>query len=412
MARGPVIRRVESLFDLGADSLSTIEARLELEAHGFVLPENWEWMAVSKLALHRKDADAGQKQTGWFLPARRLDTFIVMRSIAIALIVAQHEGWEMVVGASLVLFALAGYTFGRLHLPAILEDGRTGRVWALIAKLLVPLVPASILIFMVHSEIGNSPHPATVLLYENVAQFIDLVILGINTEHRHLVWLWFLHTYLQIFFLLAVLLAIPRVRAALASNPWRGALVFYGMAEIIGAGLILLLSGPLDLGKIEWISELLQHAPTTLLPVFALGVLFAYADSLQRRIIAILLGIAHFALAQVVYVEMTEITWLLALGLCIFVPFVTIPRILAAVLVIVSGHALMIYLSHRAVDFALSQFVPGLLPTPVEICAQLAIGVLLGVALRPVLDGLGINRLAQKRISFGAGSRVQRTDGA
>ena len=406
-----VIGRSYSLFDLGADSLSTIEARLELEARGFVLPENWEWMAISKLALHREDAGAGQKRTGWFPETRRLDTFIVLRSIAIALVVAQHTGWEMAVGASLVLFALAGYTLGRLHLPAILEDGRTGRIWALIAKLLVPLVPASILVFLAHSEIGNSPHPATVLLYENVAKFVDLVILGVENHHLHIVWLWFLHAYLQIFFLLGVLLAIPRLRAALASNPWRGALVFFGVAEIIGAGLILLLSGPMGLGSIGRISDLLQYAPTTLLPVFALGVLFAYADSSQRRIVAILLGIVHLALAQVVYVEMTEITWLLALGLCLFMPFVTIPRILAAVLVIVSGHALMIYLSHRAVDFALNQFVPGLLPSALEITAQLAVGVLLGIGLRPILDRLGINRLAQMRISFGAETRVPRTDG-
>lgn len=407
----PAIGRGESLFDLGADSLSTIEARLELEAHGFVLPENWEWMSVSKLALHREDSDAGQKQIGWFFQTRRLDTFIVMRSIAIALVVAHHTGWELAVGASLALFALAGYTFGRLHLPAILEDGRTGRIWALIAKLLVPLVPASLLIFMVHSEIGNSPHPATILLYENVARFIDLVIFGLESEHHHIVWLWFLHAYVQIFFLLGVLLAIPRLRAALASNPWGGALVFYGIAEIIGAGLILLLSSPLDLGDIGHVSALLQHAPTTLLPVFALGILFAYSDTSRRRLVSISLGLGHLALAQFVYPNNSEIAWLLALGLCVFVPLVTLPRILTAILIIISGHALMIYLSHRAVDFALNQFAPGLLPTLAEISTQLAIGVLLGIGLRPVLDRLGINRLAQKRISFRGGARVPHTYG-
>lgn len=397
----PVSDRSLSLFDLGADSLSTIEARIELEARGFSIPENWEWMPISQLALHCKEGAAADAVSGWYGQMRRLDTFIVLRSIAITLVVAHHSGWELGVGASLILLALAGYTFGRMHLPAILEDGRTGRVWALMAKLLIPLVPASVLIYAVHSHIGNSPHLATLLFYENVANFVDEVILGIRNNDHHVIWLWFLHAYLQIFLLLGVLLGIPSLRRRLAVDPWRGALLFFVVAEIVGAGLISLLSGSFYQGGIIHVSSLLQRSPTTLLPFFALGVLFAFSNTSQRRIVAVLLGVLHFVVAQFVFVHNEEVAWLLALCLCAFIPSVALPRILTTIVVTISGYALMIYLSHRAVYFGLEFYVPDLLPVPAEIVLQIAVGVLLGVALRPVFDRLGINRLSNMQITFG-----------
>lgn len=406
-----VTDRSASLFDLGADSLSTIEARLELEAQGFALPENWEWMAVADLALCRAEADAAPEPTGWLQRTRRLDTFIVLRSLAIVTVVAHHTGWEIGVGASLVLLALAGYTFGRLHLPAILNDGRTGRIWALMAKLLVPLVPASLLIYAMHVQVGNSPHIATLLLYENVSLFFDDMILGVRNDDHHVIWLWFLHAYLQIFLVLGVLLAIPRLRSAMAADPWRGALVFFAITELVGAGLVLLLSAPLGAGDPMHVSVLLMRSPTTLLPFFALGALFAFSDTPRRQFLSIAAALVHLGIAQMVYANNGEVAWLLALGLCLFLPFVTLPRILTGVLLILSGNALMIYLSHRAVDFALERVFGSLFPVPVEIVAQLAVGVLLGIALRPILDRMGINLLANKRITFPEGPKGPRAGG-
>lgn len=404
------VDRRASLYDLGADSLSTIEARLELEARGFELPENWEWMPVSDLALCRNDTKAPEDASVWYRPTR-LDTFIVLRTVAIALVVALHTGWGFGLGASLILLSLAGYTFGRLHLPAILEDGRTGRIWALIAKLLVPLVPASLVIFAVHSQIGNSPHPSAVLLYENVSNFVDIVILGVQNDHHHIIWLWFLHAYLQIFFILGVLLGIPKLRVALSADPWRGAVLFFGATEIIGTGLILLLAGPLNQGDIVHVSSLLMRSPTTLLPFFTLGVLFALSDTSHRRFLSILLGAAHLVLAQAVYANNGEVAWLLALMVCTFVPTLTFPRILSSILLIVSSHALMIYLSHRAILFAIERVAGQLVPTVLEIALQLAIGVLLGVLLRPIIDKLGINRLSNMRVSFGSPRSLPAAEG-
>ena len=406
-----VFDRDLSLSDLGADSLSAIEARIELEARGFDVPDNWEWMPISQLAGHYNRISSETEGAGWAGQMRRLDMFIVLRSVAIVLVVAHHTGWEFGIGASLVLLALAGYTFGRLHLPAILDDGRTGRVWALIAKLLIPLIPVSLLLYAVHTELGNSPHPATILLYENVAEFVDEVVLGVQNQDGHIIWLWFLHVYLQIFLVLGILLGIPRLRTWFASDPWRGALLFFIVAEIIGAGLILLLSGPMGQGDIGHVSSLLLRSPTTLLPFFTLGILFALADTSRRRIVAMLLGFMHFLLAQIIFANNQEVAWLVALVLCALVPYIVLPRMLTSVLVTISGHALMIYLSHRVVYFVIEGLAPAPLPVALAIVVQLAVGVLLGIGLRSTYDRLGVNRLANMQISFGAAAGTSVEEG-
>ena len=400
---GPVEDPTVSLFDLGADSLSAIEARLSLEAQGFTLPDNWEWMSVADVARSRIDPVVESAASKWFFNTSRLDTFIVFRSLAIALVVAHHSGWELGLGASLVLFAIAGFSFGRISLPAILKDGQTGRIWSLIAKLLVPLIPASIILFLVHSFIGNSPHSAALFFYENVSHFIDELRFGTQSGQSHITWLWFLHAYLQIFCFLGVLLGVPRVRQIWSSNPWRGVLVFVVASEIVHSSMILFFAGPFGLGDLVHVSALLHFSPFAMLVFFGLGALFALADTLGRRCVAISLGVVHVLLLQIFYLGVGDIFWLLALIICVTFPFVSLPSLIANFLVIISSHALMIYLSHRATSFALEHATQNLLPTILEIAIQLAIGVLLGIALGPLFDRIGLNRLSSLRISFARG---------
>ena len=58
---------------------------------------------MSDLALRGPDADLAGQVSKWCEPFRRLDTFIVLRTLAITLIVTQHSGLVMSVGASLVI---------------------------------------------------------------------------------------------------------------------------------------------------------------------------------------------------------------------------------------------------------------------------------------------------------------------
>jgi len=396
----PAAYRDATLADLGADSLATIETRLALEDAGFTLPDQWEWMSIQSLAGHRLAPKDTDKQPFIGVQLQNVDTFIVLRSIAIAMVVIHHTGLELQWGASLILIALAGFSFGRVNLPAILKDGRTGRIWAMMLKLLVPLVPVSVILFLMHRYVGNDPHIATLFLYTNLSGFVDLVLQRTETHHS-LIWLWFLHVYLQIFLFLGVVFGVPKLRNAVAHNPWRAALIAFGCSAFGSVAVIQVASHALSAGDYQNMSNVLQHSPTTILPFFLIGLLFSLANSPKRIAVSVTVALTFFGLAQFAHQSHAEIGWLLALTLSLFLPYIRLPRIGKTIVMLLSVHALTIYLSHRAIEFGLSKFAGFDLPILVSAAIQLALGVCLGFALRPVIEILGINRLANKRISFG-----------
>ncbi|WP_170168758.1 AMP-binding protein [Rhodovulum iodosum] len=386
------------LADLGADSLSVIETRIALEKLGLDLPDGWEWMSVAALAGHAgARIPTPRSLPGWVRPIR-LDSFIALRTLAIAYIVAHHSGIHKFGGGSVMLIALAGFAFGRLQLPAILRDDRTGRLWALLVKLLVPLVPSALLIFAVHSYVGNSPHPSAVLFYENLSPFIDTVLLQKVNTHHHITLLWFLHAYLQLFLVIAVLLTFARLRTAAAADPWRATLIFALAAEGVAVGTVLA-AGAYD-GDLGHVAAMLRGSPTTLMPVLAIGVLVALSDTSGRRVVAAALALVHFALGAIGPLGGDEGLWLLALAATILVPYLSVPAAGSIVLIAISAHALMIYLTHRAVSFGLTAAFGERPPSVVVLIVALGTGVALGIGLRPVLRRLGVNRLAERRLSI------------
>ena len=400
----PVASRDKSLADLGADSLSTIGARLDLEKHGFVLPEGWEWLTVAELARCRPGAPKSGSWLREYLHASRIDTFIVVRCLAIVFVVSLHSDVLLNGGGSVLLFAMAGFGIGRLQLPAVLRDGKTGRIWALVAKLLIPLVPASIGLFAVHTAIGDDPHIATLLLYENVSKFIDQVILHRGNAQHHVVWLWFLHAYLQIFVGLGIVLGVPRIHRWVSANIWRSAWAFFLVSEALCAGVLFV--GASATGDKTLASALLSHAPTSVLPFFALGILASAANGLSRKALVIALALMHYGASHFLFEMHEQAWWLIGLILCLVLPYVSLPRIVATVVVVISAQALMIYLTHRPTLFAIRSAAGDVIPTPVAIAIELAVGVALGTAMRPLLKRLGIERISNRRVMFGGPSRT------
>lgn len=388
-----------SLADIGADSLATIEVRLALEDVLNELPDAWEWRPVSELADIAARLSPRAQRDQRMVRMVRLDSFIVLRALAVIYILYQH-GLTIYDfgGGSAALIVLAGFTFGRMQLPSILKDGRTGRIWALLLRILVPLVPISILIFGAHTMLGNNPHPSAILLYENLSDFITIIIRQSSDPRLQLVWLWFLHAYVQIFLIFAILLTFRGLREAAAKDPWRSAVVVFAITEIIGVGTVFGVTAAH--GDIDVVSRLLRHAPTTLIPLLMLGVLFAFADTPQKRAIAVgLAGVHAVFMATNILWTSEYFIWFGALLIVVFLPYIQMPAILSRLIVAVSAHALMIYLSHRPLDFGLDLlFADGLAIFP-TILLMLVVGIALGIAVRPILQWLGINRLAELRIS-------------
>ncbi len=396
--------RDTSLADLGADSLATIEARLDLEALGLTLPDGWEWMSVAQLAEGQTGVETPGRPGQAFLSMSRIETFIPLRSLAILAIVAFHAGINLGIGASLVLFVLAGYSFARLQLPAILRDDHPGRVWALILRLLVPLLPISLIYFAKHAIVDDEVQLSTILPYKNLVVPFDALLSPGATVTLRLELLWFLHVYLQMFLVIGLLLSIPALRRLLAADVWRGLVLFLIATEAVGVLAILLYA--------QWHGDLwesaflLRQSPTTMLPFLAVGALVAMADTPRRLALSLALVLCHWGVSYLFYNTHAELWWAAALILCALVPNVTLPRVLAVVLVIVASHSLMIYLTHHAAAFAILGVFGDRVPTLLSIVLQVGFGVAAGIAIRPAVRWLGVNRLAEHGL-VGLSSRLR-----
>ncbi len=397
-AGSAVVHRMQSLADTGADSLSMIEVRLDLEARGFELPEGWEWMPISALAQHRVTPALDKVKAHRLLAPVRLDTWMLIRCLAIVQIVINHAGFPFFDGASVLLIAFAGLSFGQMQLPAIVSDARTGRVWAQVAKLLIPLVPASLVIYSLLVMFGRNPNPAALMFYQNLVPLIDSQIQGIDVRRHQINWLWFLHAYLQIFVGLGVLLAIPRILDWVRKRFWQAALGLFGVSWLLmltSYGLVL------TYGKNpNTVPEDLAWAPTSMLPFFCLGLLCALATSRDRITLVALLATTHFALMKWGLHMHEEWLWLAGLALCLCVHSLKAPRVVATVVTAVSAHSLMIYLSHMPVIVLITRGFSERPPVSVMLLVALCVGVAIGHAFRPVYRVLGVHRLANSKVMF------------
>ena len=399
-----------SLVDIGADSLSAIEARIALEERLGILPEGWEYVSIAELAAKysttRENFENASKtkSANWFLSLLkpiRLESFIILRTLAIIYIVARHCGalGEFIIGGgSHMLIALAGFGFARLQLPSILKDGRTGRVLALIAKLMIPLIPASLLIFAVHTYLGHQPHLSAITLFENLSPFVEQALIGRTDHQHHIEWLWFLHVYVQMFAIIAVVVVFRAPRQMASADPWQAMIVFFAIMEVVAVATVVAMAAATG-GSIQETGFLLRRSPTSLLPLLILGSIFAFADTSERKKLSLFAAAIHLGLSMIILQGGENGLWLATLMILLAFPYLSVPNLIYGTIIAISAHALLIYLSHRAIGFAWTKIVdfethPWLLVT-----VELAGGVVLGTILVSFLHRLGLQKLARLRLS-------------
>lgn len=399
--------RDQSLFDLGADSLSTIEARLDLEALGIKLPDEWQWLPISELAGYYTPKSSAKLAPSTVFESSRIETFVLIRCLAIVEIVAFHTGFQLTGGMSIVLFALAGYSFSRLQLPAIIRDDHAGRVWALLGRLLIPLVPVTLIYLSFTAdfrfEFDVKADASVLFFYRNLDAFIDIVLLQQDHPYIKFFWLWFLHVYLQMFFLIGILLCIPEIRRQLKADPWRSLAIFSAASEVIG--IIAVFAATLYHGDFREVATLLHTSPFAIFPFLAIGALVAAAKTRKRQMISFGFVLFQFGLANLLYIEHSEFWWVSALLVCTMFPYVTLPRMVSKIVATIAASSLMIYLLHTAVGGVFSAFAGDTEAVRiVSIVIQILSGVILSLMMRPVFHWLGIIKIADARVTFKAKS--------
>lgn len=389
----------QSLAQLGADSLSMLEIRLELEGRGYALPKMWEGLPIAHIAQVKAVGPPRRSTRERLLAPVGLDMPTLLRCLAILVVVSFHFGYPFSGGASVILFVLSGYMFGTLQVPSILQDQKTGRIWAWIAKLLIPLVPISVLFFAANVIGGGNPNPAAIFFSQNFVHFVSAEMMGVRAQDQQFGWLWFVHVYLQIFVLFGLMLASPRLLDRAAADPWRASVAVLAGAVLMLAAVYQLAAtygADPDPHPVE-----LDTLPFAILPFFALGMVVALADTQARKRVALAAAVGLFVLMKWGFHMHGEWVWLIALFLCMAVPRIKLPKLVGVAVTAVAAHSLMIYLSHHTVDNIFSVLLGGEQAVAwALVCGSVVLGVVLGHAMRPVYRILGVSRLADRRVLY------------
>lgn len=350
---GPVNDVNLSLVDVGADSLSVIGVRLGLEELGVSLPETWAEMSIRDLAQLIRQDDLG-RQT-WWRPVQ-IESFVVIRSVAMFMIVSLHMRWfDYGGGTTHLLFLIAGLTFATYLGPQVVEQGRIGKIWTLLGKILLIGYPVMLLLFAAQIVLHRPSHPSTILFYSN---FIEQGITA--PKDGRLVWLWYIHCYIQVFLAIALLLGIPNCFAALRKDPFRTSL-FTAIVATLGFGVLALAAG-------AWDVAILAHAPISMSPLLgfalvALGAALGFAQAGWSRLAVLGCAVLWAALSAIVLAASSSLLFLAGVIVLIAIPSLWLPAALARLITIVSGASFFIYLMHSPVAFVFKAAISPDLPS-------------------------------------------------
>ena len=352
-----------SVRELGVDSLSYLTVSLALEDRIGALPSDWDARPLAALADRlpaRWDEDApahgpsGPSSAigGGVAGAMRLtmvETPVLMRAIAIMAVVASHFGLIGFGGATAALFFIAGHSFGRFQLPAVIARDGVEPILRLVALVAVPTVLYTLLL---QTAFLGAPVPATLLLMGNLVD--PHVADGMSY--------WFVDVLVQCLLVLALVLAVPPIRRAIAERPF---------ATACGA-VLACLALRYGLGAVWETDPLYDRVAHEKLWLLALGWCLAQARDLRERLLAAGLAFAVLGFDLLLGQPPRPLT-ALAFVLILTVPRLPMPRLLSLPVTRIAAASLFIYLTHF-------QFrsVTGHLPAPVGAAVPTALLALAG----------------------------------
>ncbi len=331
---------------LGGDSLSFVEMTVHLEEQLAKVPANWPVLPIRDLAALGKSTSREKatppppdpkpgasvrepvaetpprpaRTTAWI----RLDTSVVLRAVAIALVVLVHlEIWSVRGGAHLLL-GVAGYTFARFPLAAVRLTDRISGLAASIARLAVP----SMLFIAALVVLSDGYSVANVFMLNHY--------LGPSewTEEWNF---WFVEAMVEILLFALLLLAVPGVRR------------FERRHQLLLPGLVLAAGLLVRYNAFGWSDIPLRYGrPHTVVWIFALGWLIHNASTPVQRVLlsaVVLITFADYFPDEPVRVAVVQA----GLLLLIWFPYLPTPRAVAPLLRRLAAASLWIYLTHWVV---------------------------------------------------------------
>jgi acyl-CoA synthetase (AMP-forming)/AMP-acid ligase II len=350
------VRDTDTFAGLGGDSLSYVEVSARLEQELGALPAAWHLMPIAELVTRRRVRTR----------VARIETNVVLRALAIVLIVGNHTDVWRVLGGAHVLLAIAGYNFARFTL-------QSGRQALGIARIAIPAV-CWIGLAAAFRDDFSLAH----------ALLVNAQVGGPDTRWAY----WYVEALIQLLVPLALLFAIPAVRSA---ERRRGLEVAVAVLAI-GIVLRLHLVGPGPAAPHYYRAH-------EVLWLFAAGWVALKVTAAWQRVA---LSVVMAAMLPGFFGEWQREA-LVGVGvlLLIWVPQLSVPRVVVPVVSRLAAASLYIYLTHWQVYPTLVDRV-GSVPA---LAASLVVGLAVAAVVLPALAAAEAWLTAARRVRTPAGLR-------
>jgi len=316
----------DTFVSLRGDSLSYVEMSVRLEGLLGTLPTSWHVRTIEDLAAsaradreHRSHTSAGESDRPWvpaWLRTRVLETSVVLRGLAIALIVLTHAGLVEVRGGAHILLAVAGYAFARFQLSG--ED-RAGRVAHVLESITRIALPSAVWIGVL------------VLIDERYSWWNPVLLTSVAGGDVDPQWrYWFVEALVHVLVGLAVLLCVPAFDAVERARPFA---VPFALAVL---GLVF------RFGILEVGTHHVNGRPAVVMWLFALGWAMARASASWQRwlLTAYVAGVVPGFFGD----PARELAIAAGLLILLWVPSIRVPAFVVPVLVPLASASLFIYL--------------------------------------------------------------------
>lgn len=238
----------DSFVTLRGDSLSYVEASVRLEGMLGTLPESWHVRPVRELAREVGavgDAASPSAQVPRWRRWRSLETSVLLRGVAIAVIVLTHAGVLDVRGGAHVLLAVAGFAFARFQLSGGARTERVAHALESATRIAVPAMVWLGVLFLVD---------------ERYSPWNPVLLTSIGGSNVHPQWrYWFVEAVVHILVGVTALLAVPALDRLERARPFAVPLALALVALVFRYGVI-------DVG-----AHHVNGRPAVVLWLFALG---------------------------------------------------------------------------------------------------------------------------------------------
>jgi hypothetical protein len=309
---------------------------------------------------------------------RRVDTDLVLRALAILLVVVHHATLLPIPGGAAALVLLVGYSLARFPGRALM-GGDVVRVLKPLAANLAVYAPIVAGFSIARGEILWP----SVFLVGNLGLF--------DPKHMLPYLYWFVEAYAQIILIWAGLFCIPRVRRAAARDPF--SFGFALLAVTVSAKFLAPLVWNVGAVRIFTVPDVLYLA--------VLGWCVWFARASRQRLLLLGTAAALFPILAHNGGNWTG-AWvkfmlqLVCVGLLLYRPRITIPKLLASFVLPVSAASYHIYLFHRILPDLLLPQPRALAVDPLAAVAAIVSGVATGLIMFALQKRL-IGWLARRR---------------